>query len=260
MKKNGFRALMLTLMMIVILALLFCAAFYVPKSLIIIIPVLFILYIFLMFYKQLDESEKKKKNQGQYNIYWQQKINSNDIDDSGVKTNDNINIIENELLTADPRDIIIMMRENNAEIKEYFTISKNQSKISYYLAIASCIIGIGLVIFAVILFHTKETIAESIIIAISGAITEVVAGTTLMIHNKSVIQLKDYYDALHENEKFLSAVKLIEYVSEEKRDDIYIDLIKNQVGINVDGSDKNLEKKEETKKDGKASEEKKDAP
>ncbi len=48
----------------------------------------------------------------------------------------------------------------------------------------------------------------SIIPAIGGVITELIAGTALVVYRNSLSQLNHYHKALHEDERFLSSVNL----------------------------------------------------
>lgn len=40
----------------------------------------------------------------------------------------------------------------------------------------------------------------------------------MVVYNKAQDQLNNYYRSLHENERFLSAVKIVEYITRENRD------------------------------------------
>lgn len=128
-------------------------------------------------------------------------------------------------------DILAEMLKNHIEIKEYFKISKNQSKLSFCFSIISSVVGIIVVIIAASGIIVFKNVEISIIAAASGAITEIISGVVLWIHNKSALQLNYYYDSLHENEKFLSAVNIADKLSEEKKEDMYIEIIRKQIDI-----------------------------
>ena len=64
----------------------------------------------------------------------------------------------------------------------------------------------------------------------SGSISELISGTVFWVHNKSALQLNHYYDALHENEKFLSAVNIADKLSPEKKEEVLIEIIHKQIG------------------------------
>lgn len=137
--------------------------------------------------------------------------------------------ISDKLKEEAKKDIFALMYKNNQEITEYFKISKYQSKASFYLSIVSCICGLGLVSASIVLVIKNGEAMVIGITSLSAAIVEVISGTTLWIHNKSLTQLNHYYESLHENEKFLSAIKLVDNITKEKRDEVYIEVIKKQI-------------------------------
>ena len=143
------------------------------------------------------------------------------------KNKKEINEAKNSEELLNGSDILAEMLKNHIEIKEYFRLSKNQSKFSFYFSIVSSVVGIIVVIIAASGIATFKGI--SIIAALCGAITEIISGIVLWIHNK----LNYYYDSLHENEKFLSAVNIADKLSEGKKEDMYIEIIRKQIDIQV---------------------------
>ncbi len=130
---------------------------------------------------------------------------------------------------SEKKDIIALMLKNNDETKEYFKISKNQAKSSFWFSIIACIVGIAMIGISLYgVFKMKDT-QFAIIGIVGGAITELIAGTVLVIHNKSALQLNYYYDALHENEKFLSAINLADKLDDDTKRDMYIEIIMAQI-------------------------------
>ena len=125
-------------------------------------------------------------------------------------------------------DILLQMLKNNDETTAYFKISKRQAQSSYWFSIIACVIGIIAILLSIYAVFKIGNIQYAIISIIGGTITELIAGTVLVIHNKSALQLNYYYDALHENEKFLSAVNLADKLESSKREQMYIEIIKTQ--------------------------------
>ena len=78
--------------------------------------------------------------------------------------------------------------------------------------------GFSLIAFAVWhSFTTKQTdYYTAIIPVIGGAITEFVAATALVVYQKSISQLNHYHQALHEDQRFLSSVNLIDKFHKEE--------------------------------------------
>lgn len=143
------------------------------------------------------------------------------------------------------KDIITLMIKNSDEIADYFKISKRQARSSFAFSIIACIIGIvmiGLSLYAV--FSIKDT-EFAIIGVIGGSVTEVIAGTVLVIHNKSALQLNYYYDALHQNEKFLSAINLADKLGKDKKEQIYIEIIRTQIKFDEKIKEEKKSKKKE---------------
>ena len=146
---------------------------------------------------------------------------------------DDIKIIKKQ----EKKDIIALMLKNNDEITEYFTISKKQAKSSYRFSVIAAVIGMFMLAFAAYGAIVVGSVDLIIIGVIGGAITELVAGVVLWIHNKSAMQLNYYYDALHENERFLAAINMADKLDEQKREDIYVEIIRKQIEIH--SSEKN---------------------
>lgn len=136
------------------------------------------------------------------------------------------------------RDIIASMLDTTMGIDEYFTISKRQAKVSFYFSIVSSSVGLLFLLASIVMAMMMDNITAPIVSAISAAIAELIAGTVFWIHNKSALQLNHYYDALHENEKFLAAINLVGEISEIKKDDILIEIINKQFSIqkNTEGN------------------------
>lgn len=127
------------------------------------------------------------------------------------------------------KDIILQILKNHKEITEYYQISKVHSKISFLISIIACISGIiilGVTVYTVIILKQTDI---AVVGVISGAITELIAGTIFWLHNKSALQLNHYYDALHENEKVLLAINLTNTLSPEERESMCKEIIRTQI-------------------------------
>ena len=56
-------------------------------------------------------------------------------------------------------------------------------------------------------------------------VSELIAGTSLLVYKASLEQLNNYYESLHNNERFLSLVNLVSKISSDKQDEVYINII-----------------------------------
>ena len=132
---------------------------------------------------------------------------------------------------ADPTNVLELMSINMKEIKEYYVLSKNMARSSFRLSVSMCLLGFTLIASSIIsVFILDSGLGSALVPAIGGAIVEVVAGTTLIVYKQSLDQLNKYYEALHENERFLSVVNITDKISLEKKDDVYMEIIRSQLG------------------------------
>lgn len=134
-------------------------------------------------------------------------------------------------------DALGRMMINLEDIKEFYTWSQKQAKASFVLAVAMCISGFILMMVAVLLPVVFRLDFEmSIIPAIGGVITELVAGTALVVYKHSLLQLNHYHKALHEDERFLSSVNLLgKFSSVEAQDEMLREIIRSEIEMNTAG-------------------------
>lgn len=138
-------------------------------------------------------------------------------------------------------DALGRMMINLEDIKEFYTWSQKQAKASFILAVAMCIFGFILMIGAVMLLVVFRLSFEmSIIPAIGGVITELIAGTALVVYRNSLSQLNHYHKALHEDERFLSGVNLLgKFSTVEAQDDMLREIIRSEIQMNLAGLQEN---------------------
>lgn len=176
---------------------------------------------FLSFFNKIFEYIEKKR-QSDYVEYLKSKIEFYEDSENNEGNNEAAPV-------SDKNDIYAAMMNNNNEINEYFTISKSQAKVSYLVSILSCLLGFLLFAISVYTALTKGDKEVIFLNAISGAITEVIAGTVLVVYIKSAKQLNHYYNALHENEKVLLAINLADRIGKDKKDEVYMEIIRKQI-------------------------------
>lgn len=142
-------------------------------------------------------------------------------------------------------DALGRMMINLEDIKEFYTWSQKQAKASFMLAIAMCVMGFGLLIAAIILpLVLSLEFQVSILTAIGGVTTELLAGTALVVYRNSLLQLNHYHKALHEDERFLSSVNLVSKLSNvEVQDEMIKEIIRNEIQMNLLGVGDKDEKK-----------------
>ena len=80
----------------------------------------------------------------------------------------------------------------------------------------------------------KLELRMSIIPAISGVVTELIAGTALVVYRHSLLQLNHYHKALHEDERFLSSVNLLgKFSNVRDQDEMLREIIRSEIQMNL---------------------------
>ena len=184
-----------------------------------------IISMLILVHSIFGSEESHSRNRDDIENYYndlRQKILQAEIDSQVLNTENNSQVEnkEKEISQYENRDIIELMIANMKEINEYYVLSKKMTKDAFVLAVCMCIGGFFIISTSVIFILLNNIDAiQAILPIISGAVIEAIAATTLIVYKKSLEQLNRYYDALHDNEIFLSAVNLANKISYEKRDD-----------------------------------------
>lgn len=169
----------------------------------------------------LDPSDPNSKNTN---------LNPNVPNNSGSIDSNLINPVSQNSDTTETTDILELMSINMKEIKEYYVLSKNMAKSSFRLSVSMCLLGFTLIASSIISIYILDiNLGSAVVPAVGGAIVEVIAGTTLIVYKQSLDQLNKYYEALHDNERFLSVVNITDKVSPDKKDDVYLEIIRSQL-------------------------------
>lgn len=188
---------------------------------------LFIMAVFLFMIPFMMYIRNESKNANEVYSKYEQYLNNKMNDFSAKEKAENK---EQEVyISEENKDVINDMIKNNREIREYFKITKRQEVISYTISVMCAVFGVAILMYSVYAIFSSEKIESVVISVVSGAITEVVSGIVLWIHNKSAMQLNYYYDALHENEKFLSAISLADKLEKPKKEQMYEEIIRAQI-------------------------------
>ena len=147
--------------------------------------------------------------------YYQMKKRQQEIKERREKLEDSLQKIAGGLEKSCKKDvvddsIIARMQINLRSIEDYYTWSKRQARNSFMFAAIMCFLGFFLMSITFILALLLDVeIGIAVIPAIGGAISQFVAATALWIYGKSSKQLNHYHAALHEDQRFLFAVDLV---------------------------------------------------
>jgi hypothetical protein len=120
----------------------------------------------------------------------------------------------------DSDTVIELMIKNVAELREYYIISKQQANKSFSSALFICFLGFVVFLSGILISYFSD---QNIIVftTISGSIVEIVSGLFFWLYKNSISQLNIYHERLGTTEKCLTAIQLIEKMSQEKRDEGY---------------------------------------
>lgn len=140
--------------------------------------------------------------------------------------------LRKRLNVDDKKDNVLdLMLQNVTELREYYTISKNQARSAFSSALFICFLGICLYALGIcgVLFFNKDIL---LIATIAGTITEVIAGTFFVLYSSSARQLSIYHQRLGYTEKYLTVMQIIKNLSEDKQDEAYNRLIESILADN----------------------------
>lgn len=183
------------------------------------------------------------KNNKEIETY-SQKLEKAVISEKSNEVNDNTINSETKII-----DAIKHMNLNLENIKKFYTWSQHQAVAAFILAVTLCILGFGLIFCSILLPLIYDLDLEmSIIPGIGGAVVEVIAGTALVIYQRSLSQLNHYHRALHEDERFLSSINLLnKFSTKELQDEILKEIIQSEIRMNIIEAEKDIRKNDNAK-------------
>ncbi len=140
-----------------------------------------------------------------------------------------------EEINTEPANALSIIQLNLNNMHDYFEWSLIQTKIIFWVAAGSCLVGILLIVlsfvFAVI---GKFAVDQAILTSIGGVATELFVGTTLIVYKSSLKQLNFYHKSLHEDQRFLSSVDLLcRFSNDKNRDKMLQTIICSSMQISI---------------------------
>lgn len=100
---------------------------------------------------------------------------------------------------------------NVDNLREYYSMVKSHTNKSFWIALILTVAGFLLIIGGIsLIFLDLVNQNISIIITISGVITEFISAASFYLYNSTVKQLKEYFDSLVHVQKVLLSFKVIE--------------------------------------------------
>lgn len=121
-------------------------------------------------------------------------------------------------------DVIDLMLKNVRELREYYIISKRQATNAFSASLIVCFLGFIVYIAGIVVFviSGENTL---LLTTISGTIVEVISGLFFWLYRHAIKQLNIYHQRLGTTEKYLTAIRLVDKMGQEKHDDMYRHII-----------------------------------
>lgn len=148
--------------------------------------------------------------------------------------------------TTDSTRVCALWMTNEVESKLYYLLIRSQAKYSFATAMISGIFGFILFASTIVLsviFNQNLTIA--IIPAISAAVVEIVSAIFLVIHRRSMLQLKEFHTETVNTQKFLSAVLMTDHVEKKHRDALLEEIVLHRIDAKCSSACRKKEVKKE---------------
>ena len=135
--------------------------------------------------------------------------------------------IINQISETDPKDIQQNAANQIGLLRRYYESGLAQAKSSFNWAIGITVLSILAFIGIVILFGKNEDKTIIWATAIASGLTELIAGTLLLIYQKTLLQLNNYNRQMSKIQDYLLANSFIESLSENARDNARLELIRS---------------------------------
>lgn len=121
-------------------------------------------------------------------------------------------------------DVIDLMLKNVRELREYYIISKRQATNAFSASLIVCFLGFIVYIAGIAVFVVSGENAL-LLTTISGTIVEVISGLFFWLYRYAIKQLNIYHQRLGTTEKYLTAIRLVDKMGQDKHDDMYKHII-----------------------------------
>ena len=137
------------------------------------------------------------------------------------------------------KDIISLMLKNMSELREYYVINKRQANRVFNATLTACVMGGTIfIIGSIVAFWGGQKV--SFYTTISGCVVELISGLFFWLYKRTIDQLNLYHERLGSTEKYLTAVQLVDKMSEQEKDSMYRYIIEMML---IDNSSKCRTKK-----------------
>lgn len=121
-------------------------------------------------------------------------------------------------------DVIDLMLKNVRELREYYIISKRQATNAFSASLIVCFLGVVIYIVGIVAFIISGENAL-LLSTIAGTIVEVISGLFFWLYSHAIKQLNIYHQRLGTTEKYLTAIRLVDKMEQDKHNEMFKHII-----------------------------------
>jgi hypothetical protein len=140
-------------------------------------------------------------------------------------------------------DLPGLLRLNRRQMEQYETLTRRQASSSYRISHVALAVGlVGLIagsVSAVVVDGESARIVAGALAVSAGAIASFVARTYLRIYERTLAQLNHYFEQPLVSSYILTAERLVDKMSPERRDDALADVVVNLLNWRAHGNEQN---------------------
>ena len=113
-----------------------------------------------------------------------------------------------------------------ASLRQFYEAAQFQHKVSFWASIVAAAVGFGAILLAILVFfESSGNVMQSVVIAISGTLSEFVAAVFFYIHNKNIGQVDACVQKLVKLQDTQLSIELVEKMPENNRAYMYMSII-----------------------------------
>lgn len=121
-----------------------------------------------------------------------------------------------------------MIRINMEQIEEYYKETHRQANRSFFIAIASAVLGIIVIIIGIFMFSLKKGEVASLT-TIAGILSEFISGINFSIYNKTIDKMSEYHKKLVFTQNISLALKSIEGTDNNSYNEVRMEIVKELI-------------------------------
>lgn len=111
-------------------------------------------------------------------------------------------------------------------LREFYAATLFHHKVSFWASIGASVVGLASVLIAfVAYFRDPANLAESVVLAVAGVLSQFIAAAFFYLHNKSTTQVYAGFEKLVKLQDTQLAVELVSKMNEKNHDYMYMNIV-----------------------------------